>query len=50
MTDIEKEIVTRVEKITRACVSMPVVSSPWVLSKGCASIVGINSEERIDDS
>lgn len=29
---------------------MSVVSSAWVLSKGCAPIVGINSEERIDDT
>ena len=51
LSENDKEIVTRVEKLAKKRgVSMSVVSSAWVLSKGCAPIVGINSEERIDDT
>jgi len=51
LSDNDKEIVNRVEEVAKERgVSMAVVSSAWVLSKGCAPIVGINSEERIEDT
>lgn len=50
LSENDEEIINRVEKVAKERnVSMSVVASAWVLSKGCAPIVGINSEERIDD-
>lgn len=51
LSDSDKEIVNRVEKVAKdRNVSMAIVATAWVLSKGCAPIVGINSEERVNDT
>jgi aryl-alcohol dehydrogenase-like predicted oxidoreductase len=48
---IDKEITLRVEKIANdKGVSMAKVATAWVLSKGCAPILGLNSVNRIDEA
>ena len=50
LTDADKEIISRVEKIAKDHkVSMAVVATAWVISKGCNPIVGLSSVERVDD-
>lgn len=50
LTDADKEIISRVEKIAKDNkVSMAVVATAWVISKGCNPIVGLSSVERVDD-
>ncbi|KAK6453996.1 aryl-alcohol dehydrogenase [Scheffersomyces xylosifermentans] len=47
----DKQIINRVEEISKKHgVSMAVVASAWVLSKGAFPIIGLNSEERVDDA
>ncbi|KAK6453998.1 aryl-alcohol dehydrogenase [Scheffersomyces xylosifermentans] len=54
LNDISKadeEIINRVEVLSKKHgVNMAVISSAWVLSKGAIPIIGLNSEERIDDA
>ncbi|KAK5781996.1 aldo/keto reductase PWA37_002335 [Arxiozyma heterogenica] len=51
MTDANVEIINRVEKIAKKYnVSMAIVSTAWVLSKGFYPIVGINSIKRVEDA
>lgn len=51
LTEEDKEIVRRVEEVAkRHAVSMAVVSTAWVLSKGCNPIVGLNSTKRVDEA
>ncbi|KZW00866.1 Aldo/keto reductase [Exidia glandulosa HHB12029] len=48
---IDKEIVQRVEKVAKdKGVSMAAVAIAWVLGKGCAPIVGLSSEKRIQEA
>ena len=50
LTDADKEIISRVEKIAKDCkVSMAVVATAWVIRKGYNPIVGLSSIERVDD-
>ncbi|EMG47739.1 AAD16 putative aryl-alcohol dehydrogenase AAD16 [Candida maltosa Xu316] len=50
LTDVDKEIISRVEKIAKdRDTSMAVVATAWTISKGCNPIVGLSSVERIDD-
>ncbi|KAI5966538.1 LPG20 [Candida pseudojiufengensis] len=50
LTESDKTILLRVEELSKKhAVSMAVVATAWVLSKGCYPIVGISSEERADD-
>ncbi|CCF57415.1 hypothetical protein KAFR_0C04240 [Kazachstania africana CBS 2517] len=47
----DKQIIDRVEKVARdRGVSMAMVSTAWVLSKGCSPIVGLNSIERVQEA
>lgn len=49
--DANLEIVNRVEKVAAdKGVSMALVSTAWVLQKGCYPILGLNSEKRIKES
>ncbi|KAH7107891.1 Aldo/keto reductase [Auriculariales sp. MPI-PUGE-AT-0066] len=49
--DIDKEVTTRVEKVAKdKGVSMACVATAWVLSQGCAPILGMNSEKRIEEA
>lgn len=49
--DANLEIVDVVEQIARKRgVSMPVVATAWVLSKGCWPILGLSSERRVEQS
>ncbi|KAK6453997.1 aryl-alcohol dehydrogenase [Scheffersomyces xylosifermentans] len=51
LTEAEKKIINRVEEISKKHgVSMAVISSAWVLSKGAFPIIGLNSEARVDDA
>lgn len=51
MTDANIEIINRVEKIAKKYnVSMAIVSTAWVLSKGFCPIVGIGSIKRVEDA
>ncbi|CCC70891.1 hypothetical protein NCAS_0F04070 [Naumovozyma castellii] len=46
----EIEIINRVEELSKKKnVSMAVISTAWVLSKGCAPIVGMSSISRVDE-
>ena len=48
---IDEEIIGRVEKVAKdKGVSMANVATAWVLSKGCAPIVGLNSEKRVQEA
>lgn len=50
LTEADQEIIARIEVVAKNLgVSMAVVATAWVISKGCAPIVGINSESRVDD-
>lgn len=50
LTEADQIIVNRVEEISKTRnVSMAVVSTAWLISKGCNPIVGLNSVERVDD-
>jgi aryl-alcohol dehydrogenase-like predicted oxidoreductase len=50
LTDIDKEIITRVEKVAKDHgVSMAVVATAWSISKGFNPIVGLSSVGRVDD-
>ncbi|CAK7895638.1 putative aryl-alcohol dehydrogenase Aad16p [[Candida] anglica] len=50
LSDADKATIERVESVAKEIgVSMAVVATAWVISKGCAPIVGLNSEERVDD-
>lgn len=45
------EIIRRVEKVAKDHhATMAMVSIAWVLSKGCAPIVGFNKPERIEEA
>lgn len=47
----DEEIINRVEKVAKKLgVSMANVATAWVISKGHTPIVGINTEERVDDT
>jgi aryl-alcohol dehydrogenase-like predicted oxidoreductase len=47
----DREIVGRVEKLAKdRGVSMAIVGLAWVLSKGCAPIVGMSKVERIQEA
>jgi aryl-alcohol dehydrogenase-like predicted oxidoreductase len=49
--DANLEIVNRVEKVAAdKGVSMALISTAWVLQKGCYPILGLNSEKRIKES
>lgn len=49
--DASLEIIKRVEKVAQNHgVSMAMVATAWVLSKGAAPIVGFNKPERIDEA
>lgn len=51
LSEADAAIVNRVEEIAKKHdVSMAVVSSAWVLSKGAFPIIGLNSEERVEDA
>ncbi|GME83428.1 unnamed protein product [Ambrosiozyma monospora] len=51
MTDADKEIINRVEELSKKYnVAMATISTAWVLSKGCSPIVGFSKPERIDDA
>ncbi|ABN66508.1 aryl-alcohol dehydrogenases [Scheffersomyces stipitis CBS 6054] len=51
LTEADKEIINRVEEVAKKRdVSMAIISSAWVLSKGAFPIIGLNSEERVDDA
>jgi aryl-alcohol dehydrogenase-like predicted oxidoreductase len=44
------DIVARVEELARKKgVSMAVLSTAWVIQKGCVPILGLNTEERIEE-
>ncbi|KZV85337.1 Aldo/keto reductase [Exidia glandulosa HHB12029] len=48
---IDEEVVNRVEKVAKdKGVPMAAVAMAWVLSKGCAPIVGLSSEKRIQEA
>lgn len=50
INDSEKEIIDRVEKVAKdRNVSMAVVATAWVISKGAHPIVGLSSEKRVED-
>ncbi|KZL82602.1 alcohol dehydrogenase [Colletotrichum incanum] len=50
-SDANLDIVNRVEEVARRkSVSMALVSTAWVLQKGCWPIVGLSSEERIKET
>ena len=47
----DKQIIDRVEEVAKKRgVSMAVVATSWVRSKGCTPIVGCNSVKRIEDA
>jgi len=47
---IDEEVINRVEKVAKdKGVPMASVATAWVISKGCAPIVGLNSEKRIQE-
>lgn len=46
--DANLDIVNRVEKVAKdKGVSMALISTAWVLQKGCYPILGLNSEKRV---
>lgn len=50
LSEADSEIIKRVEEVAKKHrVSMAIVATAWVLSKGHAPIVGINSVERVED-
>ena len=49
--EADKQIIDRVEEVAKKRgVSMAVVATSWVRSKGCTPIVGCSSVERIEDA
>jgi len=51
LTDNDKEIVNRVEEVAnKRSVSSAIVSTAWVISKGCSPIIGLNSETRVEEA
>ena len=47
---IDEEVINRVEKVAKdKGVPMASVATAWVISKGCAPIVGLSSEKRIQE-
>ncbi|KAK1977670.1 NADP-dependent oxidoreductase domain-containing protein [Colletotrichum cereale] len=49
--DVNLDIVNRVEEVAKKRgVSMALASTGWILQKGCCSIVGLTSVERIKDT
>lgn len=49
--EIDKEITGRVEKVAKdKGISMAAVAIAWTLAKGCAPIVGLSSQKRIDEA
>ncbi|CAL9731527.1 putative aryl-alcohol dehydrogenase Aad16p [Monosporozyma unispora] len=51
LTDANKEIINRVEMISKKHdVSMAVISTAWVLSKGFYPIVGMSGVNRVEDA
>lgn len=49
--DANLDIVDAVEKVSNdRGVSMPLVSTAWVLQKGCWPILGLSSEKRVEES
>ena len=51
LSDADKTTVNRVEEVAKKHgVSMAIISTAWVISKGCNPIVGLNSEKRIDEA
>lgn len=50
LSDSEEIIISRVEQLSKKLgVSMAAIATKWVLSKGAFPIVGVNSEERVDN-
>lgn len=50
LSEADKTIISRVEEISKKHgVSMAVVATSWVVSKGTSPIVGLNSVKRVDD-
>lgn len=50
LADANLEIVNRMEKVAAdKGVSMTLVSTAWVLQKGCWPILGLNSEKRVKE-
>ncbi|KAK6198842.1 aryl-alcohol dehydrogenase [Scheffersomyces amazonensis] len=50
LSEADAEIIKRVEEIAKKRgVSMVIVSTAWVISKGAAPIIGLNSEERVEE-
>lgn len=48
---LDEELTGRVEKVAKdKGVPMAAVAIAWVLSKGCAPIVGLSSEKRIKEA
>ncbi|CCH43661.1 Estradiol 17 beta-dehydrogenase 5 [Wickerhamomyces ciferrii] len=51
LSETDKEIVNRVEEISKKRgVSMAIVSNAWVISKGASPIIGLNSEDRVEEA
>ena len=51
LTDKEQEILRRTEEIAKSRgFSMANVAQAWLMSKGCAPIVGLSSEKRVEDT
>ena len=51
LPDNESEIVNRVEKLAKKKgIPMAVLSTAWVIHKGCAPIVGMSKTSRVDDA
>lgn len=51
LTDTDKEIVNRVEEVAnKRGVSSAIISTAWVINKGAAPIIGLNSEARVEEA
>lgn len=51
LSENEKEIVRKTEEIAKnRGFSMANVAQAWLISKGCAPIVGLSSEKRVEDT
>jgi aryl-alcohol dehydrogenase-like predicted oxidoreductase len=49
--ETDTKIISRVEEIAKKRgVSMAIVSMAWVMKKGACPIVGLSSEERMDEA
>lgn len=50
LSDSDQQTIERVAELaTKKDVSQAVISLAWLIHKGCSPIVGINSEDRVDD-